>query len=80
MPSGNLTLLWGSENSASNSHWSISGSNWYYYYMHFTGGSLLHPITQDQKTWNLTRSFGKWGMVGGQYGNHEVIMRLRNFL
>ena len=80
MPSGNLTLLWGSENSASNSHWSISGRNWYYYYTHFTGGSLLHPITQDQKTWNLTRNFEKWGMVGGQYRNHEVIMRLRNFL
>lgn len=43
--------LWGSEESASNSHWSASVSNWYYY-THFTGGSLLHRVTQDQKTQN----------------------------
>lgn len=75
-----LGLLWRSENSASNSHWSIRVSNCYYYYTHITGGSLLHPIMQDQKTWNLIRSLEKWGMVGGQYGNHDLIMRLQNFL
>lgn len=49
----------------------------HYDYTHFAGGSLWHLITNIRKHGTC---WEKWGVVGREYGNCELKLRLWNFL